>query len=75
MLQGSVSGSLFAMNDIPYLLSVLPGDPPLSDRQRAALRAVDVHGAPPYEPPASDWQSAYDRGELTEYLRIKYAQP
>jgi hypothetical protein len=75
MLQGSVSGSLFAMNDIPYLLSVLPGDPPLSDRQRAALRAVDVHGAPPYEPPASDWQSAYDRGELTEYLRIKYTQP
>jgi len=75
MLQGSVSGSLFAMNDVPYLLSVLPGDPRLSERQRERLREVDVHGAAPYQPPALDWQSAYDRSELTEYLRIKHLQP
>ena len=75
MLQGSVSGSLFAMNDVPYLLSVLPGDPMLSERQREALRQVDLHGAPAYQPPALDWQSAYDGSELTEYLRIKHPQP
>ncbi len=75
MLRGSVSGSLFAMNDIPYLLSVLPGDPPLTERQREALRQVDLEGGPDYQPPALDWQSAYDRGELREYLRIKHPQP
>ena len=46
--EGSVSGSLFAMNDIPCLLSALPGDPQLSERQRERLRQVDLHGA-------SDW--------------------
>ncbi len=75
MLQGSVSGSLFAMNDIPYLLCVLPGDPQLNERQREALRQVDLHGAADYQPPALDWQSAYDRGDLAEYLRIKHPQP
>ena len=75
MLQGSVSGSLFAMNDIPYLLCFLPGDPQLNERQREALRQVDLHGAADYQPPALDWQSAYDRGDLAEYLRIKHPQP
>jgi hypothetical protein len=75
MLQGSVSGSLFAMNDIPYLLSALPGDPRLTERQLEALRRVDLHGAPAYLLPALDWQSAYDRSDLTEYLRIKHPQP
>jgi len=60
---------------IPYLLSALPGDPPRSERQREALRQVDLHGAPPYHPAALDGQSAYDRSELTEYLRIKHPQP
>jgi hypothetical protein len=63
------------MNDIPYLLSVLPGDPQPGARQREALRRVDLHGVPEYPPPALDWQSAYDRSELTEYLRIKHPQP
>jgi len=49
--------SLFAMNDIPYLLSVLPGDPTLSERQREALRQVELHGVPAYQLPALDWQS------------------
>ncbi len=75
MLRGSVSGSLFAMNDIPYLLSALPGDPSLSERQREELRQVDLHGVPAYQRPELDWQSAYDRSELTEYLRIKHPQP
>ena len=75
MLRGSVSGSLFAMNDVPYLLSALPGDPPLSERQREELRQVDLHGVPAYQRPELDWQSAYDRSELTEHLRIKHPQP
>lgn len=75
LLCGSVSGSLFTMNDIPYLLSALDGDPQLSDRQWQRLRQVDQHGAPPTGPPQLDWQSAYDRPELSEYLRIKHPQP
>ena len=65
MLQGSVSGSLFAMNDVPYLLSVLPGDPQLSMRQREALRQVDQKGAAARPAVELDWQSAYDRSELS----------
>jgi hypothetical protein len=75
LLCGSVSGSLFAMNDVPYLLSALDGDPQLSERQRQRLRQVDERGAPPTLPPQLDWQSAYDRSELNEYLRIKHPQP
>jgi hypothetical protein len=75
MLRGSVSGSLFAMNDIPYLLSALGGDPPLTGEQRPALRRVDENGGPFTAPPELSWQSDYDRPELAEYLRIKHPQP
>lgn len=75
MLCGSVSGSLFAMNDIPYLLAALEADPQWSDRQRERLRQIDEHGATPTRLPRLDWQSAYDRPELSEYLRIKHPQP
>jgi hypothetical protein len=75
MLRGSVSGSLFGMNDMPYMLSVLPGDPPLSERQWQSIRSVDRNGAPPTMPRELNWQSDYDRPELTEYLRIKHPQP
>jgi len=75
MLQGSVSGSLFTMNDIPYLLSALPGDPRVSDQQREVMRQIDANGAAVRPPLVLDWQSAYDRDELKEYLRIKHPQP
>lgn len=75
MLQGSVSGSLFAMNDVPYLLSAVSGDPPINDRHLRRLQQVDQHGASDYQMPALDWQSAYDRDELREYLRVKHPQP
>ncbi|NUQ65458.1 MAG: hypothetical protein HUU20_23565, partial [Pirellulales bacterium] len=74
-LRGSVSGSLFVMNDVPYLLSVLEGDPQLSDRQWQNVLQVDRQGGALTGPPELDWQSAYDRPELAEYLRIKHPQP
>jgi hypothetical protein len=75
MLRGSVSGSLFAMNDIAYALSALDHDPELTEKQREALRQVDENGGPFTGPPELSWQSEYDRPELTEYLGIKHPQP
>jgi hypothetical protein len=75
MLRGSVSGALFTMNDIPYALSALDGDPSLTEKQWEALRQVDENGGPFTGPPELSWQSEYDRPELAEYLRIKHPQP
>ncbi|MFO8080364.1 MAG: hypothetical protein R6V07_08670 [Armatimonadota bacterium] len=75
MLRGSVAGSLFAMNDQLYLMSVLDGDPELSDEQWEQIERVDAQGGPPYTPPLLSWQSEYDRPDLEQYLRIKNVQP
>jgi hypothetical protein len=75
MLRGTVSGALFVMNDLCYLLSVLNGDPKLSARQWETIRQVDRNGGPFTAPPELSWQSDYDRPELQEYLRIKHPQP
>lgn len=75
MLRGGVSGSLFGMNDQLYLMSVLDGDPQLSEEQWADVARVDAEGGPPYTPPLLSWQSEYDRPDLAEYLRIKHPQP
>jgi hypothetical protein len=75
MLRGSVSGSLFALNDEAYLLSALNADPALTARRWEAIRRVDREGGPGAPPPSLDWQSDYDRPEFQEYLRIKHPQP
>ncbi len=75
MLRGSVAGSLFTMNDEAYLMSVLDGDPELSEDLLAEIERVDAQGGNPYTPPLLSWQSEYDRPELQEYLRIKNPQP
>jgi len=75
MLRGAVSGSLFVMNDVPYLMSVLDGDPERTEEQWADIRRVDEQGGPLRGAPMLSWQSEYDRPELAEYLRIKHPQP
>lgn len=75
MLRGSVAGSLFFMNDVPYLLMVLEGDPQLSERQWKEIKRIDREGGGFYRPPDLSWQSEYDRPELAEYLKIKNPQP
>ncbi len=71
MLRGSVAGALFMINDLPYVMTVLDGDPELTDD----LRAIDEDGGPHYGPPVLSWQSEYDLPEFGEYLRIKHPQP
>lgn len=75
MLRGSVAGALFGMNDAIYLMAALDGDPELSEERWAEIRRVDAEGGAPYTPPLLSWQSAYDRPDLEEYLRIKHPQP
>jgi len=75
MLRGSVAGSLFAMNDELYLMSALDADPELNEDTWADIERVDAEGGSPYTPPLLSWQSAYDRPDLEEYLRIKNVQP
>jgi hypothetical protein len=71
MLRGSVAGALFTINDLPYVMTVLDGDPEVTDE----LRAIDENGGPYYGPPVLSWQSEYDLPEFEEYLRIKHPQP
>jgi hypothetical protein len=75
MLRGSVAGSLFFMNDVPYLMSVLQGDPELTEDRWDSIRRVDEEGGPLRGPPMLSWQSEYDRPDLEQYLRIKHPQP
>ena len=70
-LRGSVAGALFAINDLPYLMTVLEGDPPITDEMRQA----DERGGTYYGEPMLSWQSEYDLPEFEEYLRIKFPQP
>ena len=56
---------------LPYLMTVLQGDPPLTQD----LRKVDEEGGPYYGDPMLSWQSDYDVPEFEEYLRIKHPQP
>jgi hypothetical protein len=75
MLRGSVAGSLFNMNDIPYMLNAFSGDPELNESQKEDIDRIDSQGDSLYDPPRLSWQSEYDRPELVEYLRIKHPQP
>ncbi len=75
MLRGSVPGSLFFMNDVAYLLTVLEGDPEITERRWADIKRIDNEGDRFYSPRELSWQSEYDRPELAEYLRIKNPQP
>lgn len=71
MLRGSVAGALFTINDLPYLMTVLDGDPELTDE----LRAIDQDGGQVYGPPVLSWQSEYDLPEFEDYLGIRHPQP
>lgn len=75
MLRGSVSGSLFFMNDLTCMMNALDGDPELSPEVQAEIARLDAEGGAPYTPKLLSWQSEYDRPELAEYLRIKHPQP
>ena len=75
MLRGSVPGSLFIMNDVYYLMTVLEGDPELGKEQREDIERIDKEGGKFYGPPELSWQSEYDRPDLAEYLKIKHLQP
>ena len=75
MLRGSVPGSLFFMNDVAYLLTVLDGDPEIAESRWADMKRIDDEGDRFYSPRGLSWQSEYDRPELAEYLRIKNPQP
>jgi len=75
MLQGSVTGALFIMNDIPYLLTALDADPELTDGQWEHIRSIDEQGGPFRIASNLSWQSEYDRPDLADYLSIKNPQP
>ena len=75
MLQGSVAGSLFTMNDVLYLMTVLNADPELTENQWESIRRIDKEGGSFYGIPNLSWQSEYDQPDLEEYLRIKNLQP
>jgi len=75
MLRSSVAGSLFIMNDITYLLTVLESDPKLTENQWENVERIDKEGGSLYIMPNLSWQSKYDRPDLAEYLRIKNPQP
>ena len=75
LLRGNTTGSLFTMNDVAYLLTVLDGDPALDEERRAEMERVDGEGERFYSMPGLSWQSEYDRPELEEYLGIKNRQP
>ena len=74
-VRGSVAGSLFFMNDVLYMMTVMDGDPRLTEEQLAQLKQGDESGGPRYDGVRGSWQSEYDVPELAEYLRIKHAQP
>jgi hypothetical protein len=63
------------MNDVAYILTVLEGDPELTESRWAEIRRTDKEGGRVYDPPDFGWQSEYDRPELEEYLKIKNLQP
>ncbi len=75
LLRGAVSGSLFFMNDVTYMMTALDGDPEMTDEEWELIDRVDREGGPPYGQPRLSWQSDYDTPELAEYLRIKHPQP
>ncbi len=75
MLQGNMPGSMFTMNDVTYILTVLEGDPELAGSRWEEIKRVDREGDRFYSLPDLSWQSEYDRPELEEYLRIKNLQP
>ncbi len=74
-LAGGVSGSWFRSNDMPSLMTVLDGDPPLTEAQAAEVKQADEVGGTPYAAAYLSWQSEYDRPEFQEYLKIKHPQP
>jgi hypothetical protein len=71
MLRSSVAGSLFMMNDIPYLLTALESEPKLTEKQWENIKRIDEEGGAFYVMRNLSWQSEYDRPDLTEYLKIK----
>ena len=75
MLYGNMPGSMFTMNDVAYILTVLEGDPETIEDRWAEIKRVDREGGRFYGVPDLGWQSEYDRPELEEYLRIKNLQP
>ena len=75
MLRGSVPGALFIMNDLPYVLTALEGDPPFADHVWEDVRRIDEQGASQYGVPSVSWQAEYDRSELQDYLLIQHPQP
>ncbi len=75
VLRGNVPGSLFLMNDLPYLLTTLGADPPVADSLEAEIRAAEENGGPVQGQEPLSWQSQFDAPDLAEYFRIKHPQP
>ncbi len=71
-IRGNVSGSLFIMNAIVYLLSALDGEPAVAYNENQEFHNG---GDGPFHASELSWQSEYDRPELREYLQIRYPQP